>query len=200
MSNVSRGRVRHRTCLRRDWCSRRLNRSKSKQDCGGISNTLSSLLPRHMLHARTLERLSSQLESLIVRTEFCHTRINRTLLGTIYGERLEGKTMSRNGGGAEEMLALRSSMPRQVEWLLEWRRLCSAASSEARRLEGRAEQRHRLDSGAPGRLGRSVCTIMHGDYELSVGFKRVLGEQSSLLYGGRCDDRNYMALSLDKRR
>jgi hypothetical protein len=87
-----------------------------------------------MLHSGTLERLSSQSESLIVRTEFCHTRINRQLLGSIYGERLEGKTMSRNGGGAEEMLALRSSMPRQVvEWIGGEEIALTAASSEARR-------------------------------------------------------------------
>jgi hypothetical protein len=85
-----------------------------------------------MLHSGTLERLSSQSESLIVRTEFCHTRINRQLLGSIYGERLEGKTMSRNGGGAEEMLALRSSMPRQVvEWIGGEEIALTAASSEA---------------------------------------------------------------------
>lgn len=109
--------VRQGMCMSNDLSSCRLNSPKSKQDCRSIANALSSVLPRHTLHARTLERLSSQLESLIVRTEFCHTRINRRLLGTICDERLEGKTMSRNGGGAEEMLALRSSMPRQVEWI-----------------------------------------------------------------------------------
>lgn len=56
---------------------------------------------------------------------------------------------------------------------LEGRRLRSSCKFRGSR-EGRAERRHRLDSGAPGRLGRSVCTIMHGDYELSVGFKLVL--------------------------
>jgi hypothetical protein len=42
--------------------------------------------------------------------------------------------MSRNGGGAEEMLALRSSMPRQVvEWIGGEEIALTAASSEARR-------------------------------------------------------------------
>ena len=67
------------------------------------------------------------------------------------------------------VLALRSSMPRQVEWI--WRGGDCAQLQVPRQ---KCEKRHRLDSGAPGRLGRSVCTIVHGDYELSVGFTRVL--------------------------
>ena len=67
------------------------------------------------------------------------------------------------------VLALRSSMPRQVEWI--WRGGDCAQLQVPRQ---KCEKRHRLDSGAPGRLGRSVCTIMHGDYELSVGFKPVV--------------------------
>ena len=35
----------------------------------------------------TLERLSSQLESLIVRTEFCHAHIERQFFGTICGSK-----------------------------------------------------------------------------------------------------------------
>ena len=71
------------------------------------------------------------------------------------------------------MLALRSSMPRQVQWIPGGEEIALSCKFRGSR-EGRAEQRHRLDSGAPGRLGRSVCTIVHGDYELSVGFTRVL--------------------------
>jgi hypothetical protein len=122
----------------------------------------------------TLERLSSQLESLIVRTEFCHARINRTcgtLSGAILGARLGGEIfVSEWRRSRRNVLALRSSMPRQVEWI--WRGGDCAQLQVPRQ---KCEKRHRLDSGAPGRLGRSVCTIMHDDYELSVGFKRIVG-------------------------
>jgi hypothetical protein len=119
-----------------------------------------------LLHSRTLERLSSQLESLIVRTEFCHTRINRTLSGAILGARLGGEIfVSEWRRSRRNVLALRSSMPRQVEWI--WRGDCAQLQVPRQK----CEKRHRLDSGAPGRLGRSVCTIMHGDYELLCRFQ-----------------------------
>jgi hypothetical protein len=152
-----------------DLCSCRLNGSKSKQDCGAVSNTLSFVHDSRTSFCctlATLERLSSQLESLIVRTEFCHTRINRTLSGAILGARLGGEIfVSEWRRSRRNVLALRSSMPRQVEWI--WRGDCAQLQVPRQK----CEKRHRLDSGAPGRLGRSVCTIMHGDYELLCRFQ-----------------------------
>lgn len=96
----------------------------------------------------TLERLSSQLESLIVRTEFCHTRIKRQFFGSICGTRLGGEmVVSECRRRAEEMLALRSSMPRQVQWIPGGEEIALSckfpASSEAHE---RAELRSATDS------------------------------------------------------
>lgn len=49
-------------------------RLKSKHSCGTVANTPKANEGRHMLQAA---RLSSQLEALIVRTEFCHGHITR---------------------------------------------------------------------------------------------------------------------------
>lgn len=148
--------------MNRDLCSCRLNGSKASRIATPSPRLLSFIRDSRTSYValRTLERLSSQLESLIVRTEFCHVpHQSVALLGPSSAQGWEVRCLSRYGGGAEEMLT------RGEETALS----CKFGG------RAKAEKRHRLDSGAPGRLGRSVCTIMHGDYELSVGFKRLVG-------------------------
>jgi uncharacterized membrane protein len=126
------------------------------------------------LHSRTLERPSSQLESLIVRTEFCHTRINRWLFGVIISARLGGEMfVSEWRRSRRNVLALPTifdAPPSGVDWRGEEIALSCKFRGSRKAVRSATDSIPVLPEGWAGLYARLCMAIT----SLSVGFKRVV--------------------------
>jgi hypothetical protein len=120
-----------------------------------------------MLHSRTLERLSSQLESLIVRTEFCHTRINRWLFGVIISARLGGEMFVSAWRRSSTIF---DAPPSGVDWRGEEIALSCKFRGSRKAVRSATDSIPVLPEGWAGLYARLCMAIT----SLSVGFKRVV--------------------------